>query len=248
MHHLYCISQTPDDTDALGRALGTLLRVGDIVAIEGELGAGKTQLVRAIAAGLGLDPAQVSSPTFVIVTEYARPASPHTPARCPLVHADAYRLGGPAPAAGAPGAEGSSLDQLDALGFDDLILGAAAAVEWASRVGPELARRAGGADQLARVTLEHAGPERRRVELALPRSYRDRDEWAALTGLISDLNVAAGEREATTCRITGRPVAADSPTWPFFDERARLADLDRWFTGSYRVSRPVGPSDEGEGT
>ncbi|MFW5681397.1 MAG: tRNA (adenosine(37)-N6)-threonylcarbamoyltransferase complex ATPase subunit type 1 TsaE, partial [Phycisphaeraceae bacterium] len=60
------------DTLAIGRAIATLCREGDVLALAGELGAGKTQLVRGLAEGLGLDPTYVASPTFVFVHEYER--------------------------------------------------------------------------------------------------------------------------------------------------------------------------------
>src|SRR5437870_807118 len=72
-------------TESLGRRLGSLLFPGAVVALVGPLGAGKTQLVRAIAEGLGIaDSRLVSSPTFVLIQEY--------PARLPIYHFDAYRL------------------------------------------------------------------------------------------------------------------------------------------------------------
>jgi tRNA threonylcarbamoyladenosine biosynthesis protein TsaE len=74
-----------DATMAFGRLLGQPLWPGSVVALIGELGAGKTQLVRAIAEGLGIaDSRIVTSPTFVLVQEY--------PARLPIYHFDAYRL------------------------------------------------------------------------------------------------------------------------------------------------------------
>ena len=77
---------TPADTHALGRALAGVLRRGDLVVLVGPLGAGKTALTQGIGAGLGVrDP--VTSPTFVI-------ARVHADGRVPLVHVDAYRLGG----------------------------------------------------------------------------------------------------------------------------------------------------------
>ena len=62
------------ETEAAGRALAPRLRVGDVVLLEGTLGAGKTAFVRGLAAGLGLAPDAVSSPTFTIVQEY-RPST-----------------------------------------------------------------------------------------------------------------------------------------------------------------------------
>jgi tRNA threonylcarbamoyladenosine biosynthesis protein TsaE len=72
-------------TEALGRRLGQLLFPGAVVALVGQLGAGKTHLVRAVAEGLGLTQSYlVTSPTFVLIQEY--------PARLPIAHFDAYRL------------------------------------------------------------------------------------------------------------------------------------------------------------
>ena len=74
------------DTQALGRELAALVRPGDLILLVGPLGAGKTALTQGIGAGLGVrDP--VTSPTFVI-------ARVHRDGRIPLVHVDAYRLGG----------------------------------------------------------------------------------------------------------------------------------------------------------
>src|SRR4051812_34934083 len=78
-----------DATVALGRRLGALLFPGAVVALVGELGAGKTHLARAIAEGLGIpDSRAVTSPTFVLMQEY--------PARLTIYHFDAYRLAGTA--------------------------------------------------------------------------------------------------------------------------------------------------------
>ena len=74
-----------EDTQALGRTLGGLLRAGDLVVLVGPLGAGKTALTQGIGAGLGVREL-VTSPTFVI-------ARGHRDGRVPLVHVDAYRLG-----------------------------------------------------------------------------------------------------------------------------------------------------------
>jgi tRNA threonylcarbamoyladenosine biosynthesis protein TsaE len=77
---------TPEDTHALGRALADVLRAGDLVVLVGPLGAGKTALTQGVGVGLGVrEP--VTSPTFVI-------ARVHRGGRVPLLHVDAYRLGG----------------------------------------------------------------------------------------------------------------------------------------------------------
>ena len=75
----------------LGKRLGALLREGDVVALVGALGAGKTHLVRGVAQGMGLDPQQVSSPTFVLMQEYS-PEDDAASGALTLVHIDAYRL------------------------------------------------------------------------------------------------------------------------------------------------------------
>jgi tRNA threonylcarbamoyladenosine biosynthesis protein TsaE len=97
----------------LGRRLGAALQPGDVVALIGDLGAGKTQLVRGACAGAGVDERDVSSPTFAIVQTYR--------GRIPFHHADLYRL--------------ADLDELYATGFMDLPGGEGALlVEWADKV------------------------------------------------------------------------------------------------------------------
>jgi tRNA threonylcarbamoyladenosine biosynthesis protein TsaE len=75
---------TADDTMGLGAAIGPLLRIGDVLVLTGELGAGKTTLVRGIAAGLGAAE-HVASPTFTLVREYVT-------GRVPVAHVDVFRL------------------------------------------------------------------------------------------------------------------------------------------------------------
>ena len=99
-------------TARLGRQLAGVLQVGDIIALDGPLGAGKTTLVRALVAELGGDPAEVASPTFTLLYRYE--------ARIPVVHVDAYRLQGPA--------------ALGGLGFDEFAEDGIGIVEWAERV------------------------------------------------------------------------------------------------------------------
>jgi tRNA threonylcarbamoyl adenosine modification protein YjeE len=121
-----------------GRQLGAALPRPAVVALSGDLGAGKTTLVRAICAGLGVaDLAAVTSPTFALVQQYDAPAGP-------VVHADLYRLRSPA--------------ELDALGWDELVAEAPVLlVEW-----PAVARDTLPADAIA-IALAHdeARPDRR---------------------------------------------------------------------------------------
>lgn len=111
---------TVADTLAFGERLGRQLRAGDLVLLAGPLGAGKTVLVRGIAAGMGVT-GQVSSPTFVI----ARVHRPAVAGGVPLVHVDAYRIG-------------DDLDQLDGLDLDTDLVDAAVVVEWGDGVASAL--------------------------------------------------------------------------------------------------------------
>ena len=101
---------TPDEMAQLGRRIALQLRAGDIVALNGELGAGKTPLTRGLGAALGVRGA-VTSPTFVLARTHPRPGGGP-----PLVHVDAYRLGSAA-----------ELDDLD-IDFEASIV----VVEWAA--------------------------------------------------------------------------------------------------------------------
>ncbi|MDB5312725.1 MAG: tsaE [Gemmataceae bacterium] len=126
-------------TEAFGRRLGELLFPGAVVALVGQLGAGKTHLTRAVAEGLGVrNPAAVNSPTFVLIQEY--------PARLPIYHFDAYRLSG--------------AREFAELGVDEYFSGdGVCLVEWADKVGATLP-----AEHL-RIEIEIVGESRRRFEI-----------------------------------------------------------------------------------
>lgn len=201
---LFGLHQTRNaaQTVALGARLAHTLRPGAFVALEGELGAGKTQFVRGLAQGLGLRTDTVSSPTFVIVNEYDRAADTGG-ARCPLVHVDAYRLGG--------------AEDLDALGWERLIDGSAVlAVEWPGRIAGRLPARR------IEVVIEHAGGDTRRIRIT-----------------------RVGEAPAP-CRTCGAelPVGAEGP---FCSSRCRMADLGKWMSGAYTISRELKDADLDEG-
>jgi len=80
------ITHSEDETQAVARDLASRIRPGDVVLLSGSLGAGKTAFVRGLAVGLGIDPGEVSSPTFTLIHEYRG-------GRLVLYHADLYRLG-----------------------------------------------------------------------------------------------------------------------------------------------------------
>lgn len=105
------------DTEHLGHMIGTGLHGGEVFALYGEVGTGKTALIRGMAAGLGAAPRTVSSPTFVLIHEYQ--------GRLSLAHADLYRL--------------ESAETLPHLGLEEYFDGeTVVAVEWAERAGNEL--------------------------------------------------------------------------------------------------------------
>ena len=121
--------ETVADTEVFGRTLARDLRGGDLVVLDGPLGAGKTALTRGIAAGLGVQ-GRVSSPTFIIAREHRAGDRAGGPPVA-MVHVDAYRLGG------GPGA----LDELDALDLDTDLHDAVVVVEWGSGLVEHLSTR-----------------------------------------------------------------------------------------------------------
>ena len=128
----------PAETEALGAELAVGLRAGDVVLVRGELGAGKTTLVRGAARALGVsDP--VTSPTFGIGHRYRGSG-------VTVAHLDLYRLAG--------------LSEEDPGLLDDYLgPGSVAFVEWPEEGSPELARAT------VQVTLTHRGGDRRRIEV-----------------------------------------------------------------------------------
>ena len=145
---------------AVAAALAGALPPQACLALDGDLGAGKTTLVKALAAAAGIDPATVVSPTFGLIHLHDLAAG-HPAGR--LVHADLYRLSGPA--------------DLDELGWDELLSAPGwLAVEWPSRAGPALP-----ADRLD-VTIGIEGPTERTLSFAA-RGPRHRPVLAALSRL-----------------------------------------------------------------
>lgn len=135
-------TKSPDETAALGRRLGTLCRPGTIVALVGELGAGKTRFVKGLAAGLGVPEEEVTSPTFVLMNLHQ--------GRNPLAHFDLYRL--------------DSVD-LAALGFYDVRDHGVVVLEWAdkadeSALGDHLRIEITLTGETARRLMIHARGER----------------------------------------------------------------------------------------
>jgi tRNA threonylcarbamoyladenosine biosynthesis protein TsaE len=132
----------PEDTERIGAALAMRLAPGMLVTLDGDLGAGKTCFVRGLARGLGADPSEVSSPTFVLEHRYAAPGGSNV-----LVHIDAYRIRSP--------------QDLASIGWDELLAAgeAVVAVEWPSRIAPALP------DHRIEVRIRHAGEDVREIEI-----------------------------------------------------------------------------------
>lgn len=130
MTELLGATSSESQTHALGVALGERLRAGDVVELIGELGAGKTRLVRGIAQGAGHNPDDVSSPTYVLFNEYQADGA------TPILHIDAYRVGSP--------------EELRDAGYDHAAPGSIVLIEWADRLEGAL-----DSDTL-RIEIEHA--------------------------------------------------------------------------------------------
>lgn len=221
-------------THLFAGALSRVLRSGDVVLLQGELGSGKTTLTRGVASALGISPQGVSSPTFVLMHQHEVPEvsggvgvkaggadEPTSVERVRvLVHIDAYRL--------------REASDLESLGWDrvfDSGMGRARPghcilIEWGERLVSRI-----DAASAARLTLEH-DPPGRALTLEVP------DSWGSRPGVDAMLH-----RPPTRCRVTGAWVGPDAAAYPFASEKARLADLNRWFTGSYEISRPIKDAD-----
>lgn len=136
-HTFDFFSRSPEQTRRIGVRLGQHLESGDLVCLQGDLGAGKTTLVQGMAQGWGsLDGA--TSPTFVLVNEYRRPDGRI------LFHLDAYRL--------------ESATEAAELDIDRMLGGGSLVVEWPERVQSALPK------QELRVIMEHVDEEQRRIQ------------------------------------------------------------------------------------
>lgn len=138
------------ETAAVGRRVGELARAGTLLALVGDLGAGKTAFTKGVAAGLGIDPKDVTSPTFVLMNLLR--------GRLPLAHFDLYRL---------------DVVDLPSLGFYDVRDDGVVVLEWANKVDEKLL-----GDHL-RVVFEHAGETSRRL-MFQPRGERSAEIVRAL--------------------------------------------------------------------
>ena len=141
-------TDSPQETIELGRRIGTMLKGGEIIALTGQLGAGKTHLIKGIAKGAGADNSgSVNSPTFVIVNEYH--------GRLDIYHIDAYRL--------------ESIAEFEVLGFDDYCYPKSVVViEWANKIEAALKTI-----NYIRIELEHNGQTSRKIKITNCPDYID---------------------------------------------------------------------------
>ena len=139
-------TDSAEQTIALGRKLGEQLKGGEVLAICGPLGSGKTHLIKGIAAGTdAVDEGQVNSPTFVLVNEYS--------GRLEIYHIDAYRL--------------DSVEEFERIGFDDFLHpGAVVLIEWADKIEAALQ-----AIEYIRIELSHSGQTQRTLHFQKTPDY-----------------------------------------------------------------------------
>ncbi len=144
MHHTL-ITTSPEETIGLGQRLGALLKAGDVVALTGNLGSGKTCFTKGLALGLGVHPDTViTSASFALVNEYQ--------GRCRFFHMDLYRLTGPV--------------ELASAGLEEFLFDAGvAAVEWADRVTEALPQE--------RIDVEFAIIDDHRRQITLSGHHRE---------------------------------------------------------------------------
>ncbi len=113
------VTSSPEETVALGKKIGGMLKNGDVIAMQGTLAAGKTTITKGIAAALGIEDT-ITSPTFCLISEYQ--------GKMPLYHMDVYRLNG--------------AEDFAELGTDDMIYGnGVSIIEWSEKIMTELPRK-----------------------------------------------------------------------------------------------------------
>ena len=156
-HFIRIETSSREETVAIGSLLGRTLRAGDVICLDGDLGAGKTAFTDGIAKGMGVS-GVIASPTFTILIEHTKMDS--NGLRLPLYHFDAYRLSGE--------------DDFYGLGFDEYLSGQGVCViEWADRI------RQAVPDQAVHVALHQRSVEmsdRRDIAITFPKREA-RTEW-----------------------------------------------------------------------
>ena len=132
------LSKSPGETTVFGKRLAKYLKGGDIVCLLGDLGSGKTTLIKGIAQGLKVDQKKVNSPTFVLLNIYE--------GRLTLFHFDLYRL--------------ENVEDIRSIEYDEFLYGnGVSVIEWADRMGALLPK------EYLQIELTHRSPEERLIRL-----------------------------------------------------------------------------------
>ncbi len=235
MNHLRCFHlRDTAETEQLGEVLGDLLRSVDAhpgaitLLLSGDLGAGKTTLVRGVARGLGADDTAVASPTFTLRMD-------HRGESRALAHIDAWRLGPNDGPNGGP-------HDLESIGMDELLQQSAViAVEWPEKLGARLPSRH------LRVTLDYtqaAGIDAQLHELGRiatidASALGAREAKRIAEGL--DLLVRSPSIAPLLCPVCGASTTSRSEdnsggVLPFCSQRCRMADLGDWLAMRHRIA------------
>lgn len=139
MNSVSVLSTSTEQTLRLGEKLARHLRKGDILCLQGELGSGKTTLIKGIAKGLKIAPAKVNSPTFVLMNAHE--------GKLPFYHFDLYRL--------------EEIHEISSIGYEEFLYGnGIAVIEWAERLGALTPK------EYLRVELKHQGENERLIQLS----------------------------------------------------------------------------------
>lgn len=168
------LSTSLEETDHIAWDFSASVRRGDIIRLDGEMGAGKTTFVRSLAKALRHDENQVSSPTYVVMNLYESSDAPT------IAHLDCYRLG--------------DESELEALGWDTVIDGSAIVIiEWAERIDNALP------EHIARITITATAETDRLFEIDVPEQWMDRAGSAALEPRPETSCPVTGERVSGEC-------------------------------------------------
>jgi tRNA threonylcarbamoyladenosine biosynthesis protein TsaE len=134
----------------VGREVAATLSAGAVVLLYGDLGAGKTAFVRGLAEGLGVAPAEVSSPTFTLVQEYRG-------GRLTLFHVDLYRLNDPR--------------EIDDLGLEEIGADAVLTIEWAEKLEGNPRLMPSRSEHIVEVRLTHGDGDTRNLSINYPMTH-----------------------------------------------------------------------------
>lgn len=223
-HTIELTSHHESDTRRLAECVAAGLDVAssiraNVLALHGDLGAGKTRFVRGLAGALGVDMNAVTSPTFVLSVEHRGADGTR------LIHIDAWRI--------------RSDEDLESIGWQEMLTQpkTVIAVEWAERIERSLP------ESRLDVTIDHVADQERIITITDRRPtgpWRDK----LLQGIRLFEPLAAVPATTSACPTCKSPVPRGASTFPFCSSRCRMADLHRWFAGGYTISRPAESDEE----